>query len=148
MFTPQDINQLHAHGISESAAEAQMTRFRTGFPYLKLSGSAAAGNGITVLSPEAEAEAVERWQKYLADGGDVAKFVPASGAASRMFKALFAFVNGSDDTAPAGSPVAQLLAGLDRLPLSMNLTKPAGAYTTPRPAHCSKPDARKTSSRR
>lgn len=121
MFTPQDLDQLRAHGISPETAQAQLERFATGFPFLTLADSAHAGHGIAVLSPEQEKAAVQRWQKYLADGGDVAKFVPASGAASRMFKALFAFVDGSDDTAPAGSPVANLLAGLDRMPFIAEL---------------------------
>lgn len=116
MLTPQDIAQLNLHGIDQATAEAQMKRFETGFPYLKLEASATAGHGIEVLTPDQETAALERWQQYLADGGQVAKFVPASGAASRMFKALFAFVNGDDDKAPAGSPVDKLLADLDRLP--------------------------------
>lgn len=121
MFTSEDLKQLERHGISPEAARAQMERFVTGFPYLKLGGSATPGRGITVLTPDEENKAVERWKKYLADGGDVAKFVPASGAASRMFKALFAFVNGDADTAAPGSPVATLLAGLDRLPFIKEL---------------------------
>lgn len=121
MFTPSDLDQLRAHGIAQDTAEAQMQRFSTGFPYLRLGGSAAAGHGITVLDDAQQHEAVERWKKYLADGGDVAKFVPASGAASRMFKALFAFVNGTDEQAAPGSPVAALLAGLDRLPFIKEL---------------------------
>lgn len=116
MFTENDLKQLHGHGISEEVARAQMQRFRDGFPFLKLEATATAGHGITVLTPEQEAEAVARWKQYLADGGEVTKFVPASGAASRMFKALFAFVNGPETTAAPGSPVAQLLAGLERLP--------------------------------
>ncbi len=121
MFTPQDKTQLESRGISLASAEAQMQRFVTGFPYLKLAGSAAAGRGISVLSPAEQDEAVARWHRYLADKGDVAKFVPASGAASRMFKALFAFVNGSEDVAPADSPVGRLLGGLDRLPFREEL---------------------------
>jgi len=115
MFTEKDLNQLAAHGISPDAADAQMKRFATGFPYLKLSGSAATGHGIHALTQQQEDAAVERWKQYLADGGEVAKFVPASGAASRMFKALFAFVNGSADKAEEGSPVANLLDNLDKL---------------------------------
>jgi len=121
MFTEQDLNQLAAHGITVEQAEAQMCRFATGFPYLKLHGSATVGRGIKALTPAEEDEAVARWQQYLADGGEVAKFVPASGAASRMFKALFAFINGSDETASDDSPVGKLLANLDHLPFIDNL---------------------------
>lgn len=121
MFTAEDLSQLQAHGITTATAEAQLKRFQTGFPYLKLAGSATVGHGITKLAEAEEAAAVERWQKYLADGGEVAKFVPASGAASRMFKALFAFVNGDEEQAAAGSPVAQLLDNLNRLPFLAEL---------------------------
>lgn len=44
-----------------------------------------------------EQQAVDIWDQFLRSGGDVLKMVPASGAASRMFKDLFAFVNGKDD---------------------------------------------------
>ena len=115
MFTEKDLTQLASHGISPEVAKAQMQRFATGFPYLKLAGSAAVGHGIHALTPQQEDFAIARWKQYLADGGEVAKFVPASGAASRMFKALFAFVNGSADVAEEGSPVAKILANLDNL---------------------------------
>jgi hypothetical protein len=116
MFTQQDLDQLKSRGIAPETVEGQLERFRTGFPYLKLHGSASLGQGILHLTATDEALAVERWHRYLANGGEVTKFVPASGAASRMFKALFSFVNGDEATAPAGSPVAELLANLEHLP--------------------------------
>lgn len=115
MFTEKDLTQLASHGISPEVAGAQMRRFVTGFPYLRLSGSAAVGHGIHAFSPQEEDFAVSRWKQYLAEGGEVAKFVPASGAASRMFKALFAFVNGDETEAEEGSPVAKILYNLDKL---------------------------------
>ncbi|MDE6287652.1 MAG: DUF4301 family protein, partial [Muribaculaceae bacterium] len=124
MFTPDDLKQLNERGITPASAEAQIHRFETGFPFLKLAASATPGHGITVLTPELEQEALVRWQQYLNDGGSVAKFVPASGAASRMFKALFAFVNGSEEKAAPGSPVAELLDNLDRLPFIKELNEP------------------------
>ncbi len=116
MFNTKDLEQLSAHGISQETAEAQMARFASGFLYLKLAGSATVGHGIEKLDTAHEDAAIARWKKYLADGSEVAKFVPASGAASRMFKALFAFVNGDEDKAPEGSPVDKLLANVDKLP--------------------------------
>ncbi|MDE7108348.1 MAG: DUF4301 family protein, partial [Muribaculaceae bacterium] len=44
-----------------------------------------------------EEQSVNMWNEYLAKGGKVLKMVPASGAASRMFKDLFSFVNGKKD---------------------------------------------------
>ena len=89
MFTPEDIKTLEEKGVAVNEVEAQIDRFKIGFPFLKIADSAQIGNGIKSLSPEEEDAAIARWQKYLADGGEVCKFVPASGAASRMFKSLF-----------------------------------------------------------
>ncbi|MCM1483162.1 MAG: DUF4301 family protein [Muribaculaceae bacterium] len=121
MLRPEDLKELEAKGIAPEQIEAQLERFRTGFPYLKILDAARPGQGITVLTPEEEESARQRWNKYLADGGEVTKFVPASGAASRMFKALFEFVDG-DATVPAeGSDVARLIEGTARLPFIKEL---------------------------
>lgn len=115
MLSHEDKAQLAERGVSEETLLQQVERFKTGFPYLKIYDSARPGEGITVLTPEEEQAAVSRWEKYLADGGDVCKFVPASGAASRMFKALFGFVDGSEEIAPEGSDVANLLRDIHKV---------------------------------
>ncbi len=121
MLTNNDLNTLQNRGITTDTLDTQLNRFKSGFPYLKLAGSATVGNGILAPDHQFEEKAVARWDKYLADGGDVCKFVPASGAASRMFKALFAFVNGDETTAKPGSPVAELIAHLNELPFKGQL---------------------------
>lgn len=108
-FTPADLEQLAQKGISVSAVEAQLERFRTGFPYLTIDSPSSIGAGILPADKDTTEACLARWQKFLEDGGDVLKFVPASGAASRMFKALFAFVNGNESVPAEGSPVAQLV---------------------------------------
>ncbi|MBR5332095.1 MAG: DUF4301 family protein [Muribaculaceae bacterium] len=115
MLTTEDMKTLEAKGVSQSELEAQIERFKTGFPFLKIANSAQIGNGIMKLTPEEEAEAVARWKKYLADGGEVCKFVPASGAASRMFKSLFSFVEGEADVPAEESDVAKLIADIHNL---------------------------------
>lgn len=108
-FTSDDLKQLQNHGISTEQVEAQLARFRNGFPYLRLEGACEKGRGIMPVDSDIIKACAARWEGFLNDGGDVLKFVPASGAASRMFKALFSFVNG-DEPAPApGSDVAQLV---------------------------------------
>ena len=74
-----------------------------------------------MLGEQEEKAAIERWHKYLADGGEVTKFVPASGAASRMFKALFEFVDGADDIPAEGSPVAKLVEGIHKVAFAPDL---------------------------
>lgn len=98
MITEKDRAQLAAKGISEAQLEDQLKRFATGFPFLKLEGAAAVGKGIVRVDEAAEGNFTEAWDKYLEEGkGRVVKFVPASGAASRMFKDVFAFVDGSNE---------------------------------------------------
>ncbi len=115
MFTPEDAKTLCAKGITEAELVAQVERFKIGFPYLRIAASAQVGAGIKQLTIDEEEQAISRWQKYLADGGDVCKFVPASGAASRMFKALFSFVEGDAETPVDGSPVAELIKNVHNL---------------------------------
>lgn len=121
MLTQHDKETLASRGITEAQLLEQVKRFETGFPFLKIADSARAGSGISVLSAEQEDEAVARWKRYLADGGSVSKFVPASGAASRMFKSLFAFVDGDSDTPAPGSDVDRLIASVDKLPFYCEL---------------------------
>lgn len=122
-FQDSDLKTLAAKGISPETARNQLDRFVTGFPFLKLNSSATKGRGIAVMTADDEAKALARWQKYLADGGKVAKFVPASGAASRMFKALFSFVEGDTETPASGSPVAELIENASRLPFKNELDR-------------------------
>ena len=67
-FTTADLEQLAARGISPETVEAQLERFRTGFPYLRIDSPSAMGCGITPVD-EATADAcVARWERFLADG--------------------------------------------------------------------------------
>ena len=93
MFSKEDLLQIQQKGISEAQIEAQLESFRKGFEFLKLQGAAAVGKGIIAPSDD-EAEAyIQAWNDYKAEGHDITKFVPASGAASRMFKNMFEFLN-------------------------------------------------------
>lgn len=116
MLNASDKDILASRGITEEQLLEQVKRFETGFPFLKIADSARVGAGIVALDTEQEDQAVARWRRYLADGGSVSKFVPASGAASRMFKALFAFVDGDSDVPAEGSDVDRLIKDIDRLP--------------------------------
>lgn len=109
-----DLKILSDKGINPEQVEQQLHSFETGFPFLTIVDSARPGAGITILSNNEQLQASNRWEKYLADGGSVAKFVPASGAASRMFKALFAFVNGNEHLPEPGSNVDELLKNIHK----------------------------------
>jgi len=97
MLSQQDQQQLASKGISEAQVEHQLGQFKTGFPFLRLEAAAAIGNGIVAPDEQERKQYVEAWQQYKAEGRRVVKFVPASGAASRMFKDMFAFVDAPYD---------------------------------------------------
>ncbi|WP_303328008.1 DUF4301 family protein [uncultured Muribaculum sp.] len=111
-----DLKQLEAKGISPDVFDAQLRRFNTGFPYLRIVDSARVGEGIKKLTPDEEQRAIDRWEQYCAHGGEAFKFVPASGAASRMFKSLFAFVEGNDVLPVKNSDVDLFIRGLHKMP--------------------------------
>ena len=85
-----DIQQINNHGLTVDDVETQMMNFITGFPYVKLLAPATKGNGIMELS---EKEIGEKILYYETNSSkhQILKFVPASGAATRMFKDLLEF---------------------------------------------------------
>lgn len=97
MLNEQDLLQLQRKGISVEKFNQQMNCFVTGFPFLELYSAASTERGIKVVTPEDREKYVAAWDCYVNEGHTVVKFVPASGAASRMFKDLFAFLNAAYD---------------------------------------------------
>ena len=87
MFSPTDQQQILERGASLSQVKEQIEHFKNGFPWMKIVGPATPQRGIKVLDSEAQEAAVAYYQK--ADVYGKSKFVPASGAASRMFKDMF-----------------------------------------------------------
>ena len=97
MLSQQDLKQIALRGITAEQIENQLNEFKTGFPFLRLEAAAAVGNGIVAPNDEERKQYVSAWENYKAEGHRVVKFVPASGAASRMFKNMFAFVDADYD---------------------------------------------------
>ncbi len=86
-LTGQDIEQIRARGSTPEAVAAQMEMFRKGFPYTKLLRPCTLGDGIHTLRDNDIRRLVEVYSREALEGRAM-KFVPASGAASRMLKAL------------------------------------------------------------
>ena len=99
MFTHEDLQQISQHGLTEAQVEQQINNFRQGFPFLPVVRAASVGDGVLALDEQAIDAAVARYDEAAASL-KVVKFVPASGAATRMFKELFEYVN--DDKRTAG----------------------------------------------
>ncbi len=93
MIKSTDETSLKKRGISNVQIEEQLNSFKKGFPYLKIQAAAEPGNGIVQVSESEKANLLVFWDKYLKTSASILKFVPASGAASRMFKDLFEFLD-------------------------------------------------------
>ena len=91
-FSDKDINQIKSHGLTPQAVEEQTENFKKGFAPILLYKAATLGDGILSFSEEDRA-------KYISFYGEkrknlkIKKFVPASGAATRMMKDLYSFVS-------------------------------------------------------
>ena len=112
MLRKEDLAQIEQRGSSVKTVEEQIERFKKGFPWMKIVAPATPERGIQVLDEAQAAAAVEYYEGAQINGK--CKFVPASGAASRMFKDLFsgldALKDGKElsDDAPAAKFVDQI----------------------------------------
>ena len=97
MITLQDKELLAKKGISEEQIAEQLACFEKGFPYLKLSAAASVEQGILAPDADEQKKYLNAWEAYTQTDKTVVKFVPASGAASRMFKNLFEFLGAEYD---------------------------------------------------
>jgi len=123
-FSEQDLRQIREHGLTPEAVERQIENFKRGFPFLKVVKAASPGEGVAVPSAEEVAAAVARYDGALSEK-KVVKFVPASGAATRMFKELFAFVN----EGKRGAGIDKLLDNIEKFAFwpELKAVLPAGA---------------------
>lgn len=92
IFSKEDIEQITQRGMTLDQVLQQLETFNNGIPYVDVVAAATTANGILKLSKAAEKACVLRFEKAR-NGFDMLKFVPASGAASRMFKSLFEFMD-------------------------------------------------------
>ena len=89
-FSDKDIEQIKAYGLSVDEVEDQIINFIKGFPYVKLHQSVSKGNGLLDMS-KAEIDNTIRYYEENKTKHSILKFVPSSGAATRMFKDLMEF---------------------------------------------------------
>lgn len=86
----QDIELLNQKGITEEMLRSQLSFFQKGIPPVVLAAPATTNDGIMVLT-DIEKERCVSWFEMKKEELDIVKFVPASGAATRMFQSLFTF---------------------------------------------------------
>ncbi len=98
MFTQKDLEQIRQRGMTVKQVEKQIADFKTGYPYIELIAPASKGRGIHVYNEMLLDEMKEHYVNN-SPQREIIKFVPASGAASRMFKHLFDFLEWYDGSA-------------------------------------------------
>lgn len=123
-FTKKDIQQIEAKGLTVNQVQAQIDLFKAGLPFLNLKAAATIDSGVVKLNTT-EKEAYIKIFQDKRDSISLLKFVPASGAATRMFKFLFQFL---DDYKPEiesinayinknkDKDLSVFLIGLEKLP--------------------------------
>ncbi len=92
MFTQKDLNQITTKGITEEQANGQVSLLKNGMSFSNLVAAATIGEGINQYNAEETQELISYYETAK-EKTNIVKFVPASGAASRMFKFLFQFLN-------------------------------------------------------
>jgi hypothetical protein len=90
MLSENDLQQIEKLGISKETVEKQIDNFIKGFPFLEIIKPAIVGDGVIRLENDEVDDLVEIFKGY---EGERIKFVPASGAATRMFKHLYEFID-------------------------------------------------------
>ncbi|MBD0830976.1 DUF4301 family protein [Aestuariibaculum sp. TT11] len=91
MFTDKDVKQIENLGLTTEAVKAQVERIKSGMDYAKLEEAATVGNGILRFN-KVEIEKYVKLYEKACNQLNIVKFVPASGAATRMFKFVYQFL--------------------------------------------------------
>lgn len=98
MLNKEDLAQLKARNITENQVENQIAQLKRGTAFVNLKRPALLDDGIIRLSDEQISDLVQTFDEDK-EFYRFTKFVPASGAASRMFKNLFAFMEDGQENA-------------------------------------------------
>jgi len=92
MLSKDDIKKLSNKGFNVKQVEKQINNFINGFPFTDIVDAATINNGIEIIDNNKKKQLISSYDKYV-ENNIVTKFVPASGAASRMFKNLYEFLD-------------------------------------------------------
>lgn len=122
MLNEKDLQLIESKGITASKIEEQIKRFENGFPRLRIQSVATVGNGIMRLTEKDISHYLKLWRQSQQSGVTIEKFVPASGAASRMFKNMFAFTT-SGRTAPDTDFEKQYFDNINHFAFFLSLNK-------------------------
>jgi Domain of unknown function (DUF4301) len=130
MFSQQDIAQIQHRGSNLDTVTEQINHFKNGFPFLNIIKAATVGDGLLRLSDAEVQKYVELFENK-ANSLDLLKFVPASGAASRMFKTLFEYMElgKSADLNNANKAIKQFFGEIEKFAFYQDLPKNTDEYS-------------------
>jgi hypothetical protein len=97
VLTEKDVEQIQGRGMNLDMVQSQIDTFERGFPHVTLERPCTLGNGIVSLTNADHERLIDRYYQA-ANQGRFMKFVPASGAASRMFKSLLSILGRMNHT--------------------------------------------------
>ena len=96
MFSENEMSQIKALGITQEQVLSQIETFKKGIPFIKLKRPCTLSDGVIGLQKDEIDRLIDKYSVAVLSGR-ATKFVPASGAASRMFKLLLSINNRTDD---------------------------------------------------
>ncbi len=131
MLKTEDIAYIKGRGGDPAVVEEQIVNFKQGFPFLEIIQAATVGNGIIRLNEDQVKKYIELFDSNVNEGTKPLKFVPASGAASRMFKSLFSAkekldAGASEEEILKDNDINQFLTDLQKYAFLPELEKLAG----------------------
>ncbi len=94
-LTKKDLQQIKKHGLSNDTVYSQLETLSVGIPFVDLVTAASVGNGIEIIAAKNQQKLIDFYENKK-DRLDIVKFIPASGAATRMFKFLYHFLEDYD----------------------------------------------------
>ena len=127
VFSDADRRQLSEHGLAEASARVQLEMYARGPTRRRLLRPCTVGDGIRRVSASEQRDLVGAYEATAAKL-DLCKFVPASGAATRMFKVPLRYLNSAQPVSHAqlvraaaggdtdATELEALLSGIERLP--------------------------------
>lgn len=119
MFNEKNLQQIRLHGLSQEEINRQIQIFKNGIPFSNVVAAASVDNGIQIFSESEQHELATLFETNK-DRLDLLKFVPASGAATRMFKFLHRFL---EDFDPKENNIDQFLEQQENLKIFLESLK-------------------------
>ena len=127
IFSSTDLEQIAKHGLTLDAVNEQLRDFKRGFDYADIVAPLTIGDGIIQMDDDTRRRGIMLYDKYCINH-KIVKFVPASGAATRMFRDLYAFL----DSGTSNPTVDQVVNNITRMAFYPDLKQYIPDNPTPR----------------